>query len=893
MSTDSYGDVVGGNSISDFLKYIPGIQVSGEQFESESVFVRGFPSNFTAISADGAQMATSQVSGNSRNFNLVLSINNYSRVEVTKVPTPATAADTMSGSVNMISKNSFERSKAEFRYQVNLTGNSNHLTLKKEPFITETKKYRINPGFSFDYTLPVNDRLGFVVTGAHSNTFNDQVVDPLTYRASGTGTGASPAAPFLGQWVLTDAPQYRYRSSLGLRADWRVSRHGTLSVGYMNNLNRMVWGNSNVNINAGTVGTPNPVAGGIPLTYSDTFTRGATGRGSFTYNQTHLYRSQANRVGNFRYRLDDGEWMVQTTGSISRAKAWFRDAERGTFGSITAGMKFPVRVEFLDIDPSTGRPGQVRVFNNANQAVDPYDPANFNITATNIAAPRNIRVSLDTWAADVKRRLNFLPFPASLQIGGAVREEKRDIPEQAARTFTYQGPNGDQSSAPYLAKVYVVQRNPFDFNGAPLVPQLSPRIAYEAWQEKPSLFVTTPAQQRTEEVNRLSGSEAVKEKVESLYLQPEVRLFRGRLTVLTGVRYEKTTTGGKGLLQDANAVFVRDPDGTFAHNAAGQRIRKPEAGAAGSMEETKLIYTERGFAANRTYDGFYPSLHLTYNATEKFLIRAAYAKTYGRPLFTDIIPRAVINEGDFEEEPDPGVVRGTIDIRNTALRPWTAQNYDLSLEYYTDRGGLFGASVFHKEIQDFHGTFAKVATLDDLRELQLDEAYVGWQVQSRYNLNEGASVSGLELSASQSLHRLGSWGQHFKAFANFTKLKLKGDRDANFSGFLPMSANWGITFTKKKYMIGAKWNHRGEQDRGAFADFGPDAREYWPARTTFDLNLNYNLRPNLTLFLNARDVFDKLTYLTYRRGPDTPDYARHYRELQHGTPFSIGVKGSF
>ena len=893
VATDSHGDVVGGNSVADFLKYIPGVQVSGEQFESESAFVRGFPSNFTSVTADGAIMATSQVSGNSRNFNLAgISINNYSRVEVTKVPTPSTGADTMAGSVNMVTKNSFERSKAELRYQISLTGGSNHVTASKIPFIDESRQYAINPGFSFDYTLPVNDRFGVVVTAAYSNSFHDQLPDSLTWRTTGAGTNATVQAPFMGQWQLTDAPMFRKRASLGLRADWRVTRSSVLSVGTTASHFRSVWGNSNVTINAGTVGTPNPTTG-VPFSYSPTQTIGATGRGGFTYNETHTFRTSANSGGNFRYRFDDGDWMLNLAGSISRARAWFRDAEDGAFNSISAVPKVPIRVEFLDIDQSNGRPRRVRVYNNANQEIDPYDPANFNVSAASMSAPRNIRVRVDSWSGDLKRRLNFLPFPASVQVGAVLREEERDIPEMGGASYSYTPANGDLSSAPFLAKVYKVQQKPFDFNNPKNgVPQLSPNRAYEAWQKNPTLFTMTAAQAVAAEVARLTGSEWVKEKVESLYIQPEARLFSGRLTVLTGVRYEKTTTGGKGPLQDAKAVFVRDPDGTFAHTATGARIRKPEAGAAGSLAETKLIYKERGYEANRTYDGLYPSLHLTYNATEKFLIRTAYAKTYGRPLFTDIIPRAVINENDVEDNPDPNVTLGTITIRNTALKPWTADNYDLSLEYYTEKGGMFGVSVFHKEIQDFFSTFAKVATRADLPALDLDERYVGWQVNTKFNAGD-AGVSGLELSANQPLDQLGPWGKYFRVFANFTKLELKGDANANFTGFLPKSANWGITYSKKPFTIGAKWNYRGEQKTADFAAFGADGIEYWPSRIAFDLNLSYSLTPSLAVFINARDVLDKLTYKTYRSGTGVPDYAKYYKVLEHGTPFSIGLKGSF
>ena len=59
--------------------------------------------------------------------------------------------------------------------------------------------------------------------------------------------------------------------------------------------------------------------------------------------------------------------------------------------------------------------------------------------------------------------------------------------------------------------------------------------------------------------------------------------------------------------------------------------------------------------ANRAYDGYYPSLHLTYQLRENLLVRAAYARTYGRPDFANVIPNATINETDTGgADPDHG-----------------------------------------------------------------------------------------------------------------------------------------------------------------------------------------------------------------------------------------------
>jgi len=134
--------------------------------------------------------------------------------------------------------------------------------------------------------------------------------------------------------------------------------------------------------------------------------------------------------------------------------------------------------------------------------------------------------------------------------------------------------------------------------------------------------------------------------------------------------------------------------------------------------------------------------------------------------------------------------------------------------------------------------------------------------------------------------------QYFRVFANYPKLQLGGDRGADFTGFLPASANWGVTFTKKPWIVSAKWNYRGFEKRGAFATFGPDGFTYFRATTRLDVNLEYYLRPNLSLSLSARNVFN-IPIVTYREGSQTPDYAKRGQILDYGVPFSLGIKGSF
>lgn len=875
------------NNMGDFLKFVPGVQMQGgtSTSEPETVFVRGFPPNLTVVTADGAPISSTGANGDMRYVELSgVSVNSFSRVEVIKVPTPATGADTMAGSINLISKKAFERPRAELRYQMSLVGNSRDLSFRKAPFPDETYLRPITPAFSVDYTLPINNRFGLVLSAAHSDYFITGDWVSRNWATSGSGTGASPSQPFFSSIELREDKRHILKDTLSAKADWRITPHSVLSLGTTVMYTTTVQRITALTVSAGTNGNSTP-AGGVPFSYTRDSVVGATGRGSVTLSRAGgaIDISRATSSGNLRYAFDNGIWKIDAMASMSAARFWFRNLANGTFDTLTTTIKFPVRVTFTDIGDYG--PGKTQVFNNANQEIDLYDPNNYNLTAV---AGRQVDSSDERRNAslDVKRRMGFLPFPAAIQVGAAHGRQARDKAATDPR-FTYQGPNGDLSAARFLNEVYKDRR--FAHNNVDrAIPLFSSKRAFQAWQENPALFVMTPAQKVAAEIARINFREAITEDVSAAYFQTEARFFTNRLNLLTGVRYEKTTDEGRGPLQDVSAVWLRNPNGTFANNAAGARIRRPEAGTVGSMEEALLVYHELGFHGKRSYDGLYPSVHLTYNLSENLLVRVAYAKTYGRPNFRDVIPNASVNENDDD---DPSGIEGTITLRNTGLRPWTAHNFDLSLEYYTIHGGLFGASVFYKDISGFFGTLAKVATPTDLALLGLGPEYVGWQVNSTINAGD-ATVAGVELSANHSLHPLGGWGRYFSVFANFTKLEMKGPQSSNFTGFLPQSINGGITLNRKPIILTAKWNHRADQRTGPYAAFGPDAYYYYPSRTHLDLDCSFRIRANLSLFANARNILNVASGYN-RQAVNVPDYAKKYQTVEYGVSLALGLKGSF
>jgi iron complex outermembrane recepter protein len=784
----------------------------------------------------------------------------------------------------MVSKSAFERKKAQLSYRLYLSANEGDLTLSKQPHTFEEKRYRVLPSMDFTYTLPVNKSFGLVVSGLSSNQFNDLHLAARTYNAAAAGSSASFATPYFQTLTLQDGPRYTYRNSGSLKADWRVTTNGVLSAGYQQNNFTNDVGIYQLLLNAGAAATPS-VATGTPLTFGPDFTNGATGRGAISMQGIFYKLRGTTRSGNVRYRHDDGTWKVEGGVSRSASSTTFRDTDDGHFYNVISQINPAIRIRFSDINHDA--PGKFELFNNANQPVDFYDIANHRVTQAS-SSLRDVKDDVSTADFSVGRQFSRFVVPFTFKVGGAYRLQERDA-RMRFKVWTFNGPDGNaatiESAAPYVTQVYNGRDSDFGIVG---VPWISPHRAWQAYQQNPALFSLTPAQIVAEESFRITNSEAVQEEVDAGFAQVETRLFKNRLNLLTGVRYEKTIGKGQGELFEPTAVWQRQANGEFAHNAAGARIRRPEAGAVGSLEELRLTRIERGLRAKRSYDGYYPSLHLNFNATANLLARFGYAKTYGRANFGEIIPSATVNEFDTE---DPNAIGGTISVTNPGLQPWKAHNYDVSVEYYTEHGGMFSVGAFRKDVEGFFITRTKTATAADLELLNLDARYVGWQLTTKFNAG-AARISGLEFNVRHSLAPLGAWGRPFSVFANGAKIDIDDNRQPGFSANITESLNWGITTTWRRVTLMAKWNYRGLQRQGAIPALGPDAYQWDTPRTTLDLNLDLRVSSRLAFFASARNALGENPVL-HRYGSQTPEYAQQFRVNKHGAQYNLGMKGTF
>lgn len=890
IATELVGDLVTDN-VAEVMKYLPGVTLDSVS-EASGINVRGFSAAFTTITTDGAAISTASPDPGRTVSAGTLSANSISRVEVTKVPTPEMPASSLGGTVNFVGKSAFESARAVFKYRTYVSIHSDEPNIfKKTPGPRDERTYKGLPSLDFSYVVPVSRNFGFSINGVTSNQYSGLKHElSSTWRYTGPAPTtaapnvATPERPYFQSFSYGPQSRTIWRKALGGQVDWRPAKDHVLSAGVQWNLSENL---QDALLQVPTVGSseaPTP-ATGVPLTFGPTFTYGATGRGANNQQKYTYDQSNSLLTANVTHRYRGRVWEIDSGVSASLAKTWWRDLSRGHFFNVRTSLTGVSRVLFDDIDkPSL--PRRVRTLDAAGNEIDWSKLENYRIGVVE-TAPRDGRNTLNQARLNVKRALDFLPFEASLKAGGSVSQDKRDM-LRTLNSYTFVGRDGVANTADDSAGAFVDEKSKIEkwrfVSGQEFVS--SYKIA-ELFKSNPNYFTQTAAQQVANEVNRITRSYDLSERITTAYVQGESRLWRNRLRVVTGVRFEKTEDKGRGPLFDPNAVFQRDAQGRLVrvNNAF---VRKPEAGAVGSLQELALIRKERGATADRSYDGYYPSLHLTFNATENFQIRAAYAETFGRPDLPTILPNTTF--GTEALQPAPGSPPGTISVTNAGIKPYSAKNYDVSLEYYFGKGGVASIGAFRKDLKNFFGRLNTVATPALLDQFGIEDTYVGWTLQSTINVGT-AKVTGIEANYAQPLTFLPYVGRHLSTFANFTKIKLDGPNETDFSGFIPESASLGLTYSRSPIVAVARWNYRGRERRGLSSSL-PGGFDYLLPFPSVDLTFEYQISKRITLFVNSRNALNAAREYE-RYSAVTPLYARYYRSSPVGVQNAIGIKGSF
>lgn len=881
VASDEFGAVTEGN-VGEFVKFLPGVSIEYFAADARSITVRGLPANYTPISMDGNRLSSAGSSQATRTVELEqVSINNVARVEVSKSNTPDMPADALGGSVNLIPKRAFEKVRPELNYRAYVSVNNDAVSLGKSVGPTNGESRKARPNGDFSYVVPVSKRFGFTLTGLYSDQFNPQhwiTTSWLPIGAAGSNSAAgvnygTVANPMLRSYTLLEGPKITKRGSLGTTLDWKMTDRDVVSLSADYNRYDAFFGNRNGFwdvANTGFVASPLP-------TYGPDFTQGgatSTGAGAGTININTSFRHKTGSTYNtsLNWRHTGPIWNLEASGYLSHSTNHYRDIDEGHFDGAFLALTGLV----MRFDHAGSNPGAITATKNG-AAVDINDIRNYNITGAS-TNPFDSEDTIRGVRASAKRRFD-LRVPVTLKVGGEIREQVRDI-QRPTSSWTYAGPGGNNSVAALGDLRDAYTNVPF---GLPKAQFIDPYKLYAVFQQHPEYFTFDQVALAR---NRALNSSHITETTSAGYVRLDTRVLDNRLILVGGVRFEQTEDDSYGVKNDVGATYVRDANGKLTTTKV----------STDPLVLTKLQYTERGTHIQTTYDDYYPSANASYLLRDNLILRAAYARTLGRPNLNEILPSVT--------QPDPTTAATNFAVNNSGLKPWTADNFDLALEYYYGKreNNLLSLGVFRKDISDFF--LATPATpVDDAfyETYHIDPApYLATGRTYTYTTKSNggdARIDGVELNFRQSLTFLPDWARGVQVFGNLTQLRLRGSTTADFSQFIRRSINWGVSLSRPRYSVKLNWNYRGTQRLGAISSTAtngvePGTYNYFKARLTLDATVDVSLSKKLGLFLSARNITNE-PIVRQAYGPSTPDYAKNVRVEDYGVQFNVGVRGTF
>lgn len=875
VSTDSFADIADGN-VGEFAKFMPGVTLNRSGSDGLSISIGGVPPEATPIMVDGAGLASAASSNPNRTVEFEnISITSMSRVEVTRSPQPDLPANAIGGSLNLISKSAFERVKPLYTFRAYGSFRGENFKLGKIPGPLNAKSQAIQPNFDFSAIVPVNRKLGFTVTGLMTSTFNNgpgSVMHwvPLSAAQSTNFIATTPDKPYLARFRVQERPKLTKRQSGTVSMDWRISPTDVLTVGMQYAYFDAEYWVRELSFDMVRVAS-----------FGDDFTQGASGQGV-----AQMIHDARNKIGttympSFRYKHTGPVWEWQVRGAFSRASNHnhsdnYFQASSAYFRGLT------LRFEGMNFE----HPSRVIVTNATGNPVDPYSLNNYRLEGV---------TGIDFDSSDIVRTLNVYAqrtfdviAPTLVKFGFDARSQSRDI-VRPTYSGTFFGPDGrirtdDDNAYQFYDPVY----SEVDLLYGPRMQWMDLYKIKTLYDTHRSYFQETDANLYAAYRAQVTTSQAITETILAPYIRFDTKVFSNRLHLMWGVRYERTEDDGNGPLIDPTAIYQR--------NANGEIVRGPNGAPLviaplNSLAGSRLAYTERASWTHKSYDGFYPSFNATWHFKENLLARLAYGRSINRPNFDHILPSMNL--------PDSESTDRTLILSNPNLKPWIADSYSASLEYYFDRrsSGVLSARAYLRDITDFWGTDTVPATPDLLEPYGIDPdlygADQGYLVRSTFNVGD-ARVTGMELEYRQNLAFLPGWAKGLTAFANITRQHNEGSATASFANFVPKTINYGVSYSRNRFSFNVAVSMRGLVRQSLVSNAGvePGTYTYLLPRTQCDLSASYRVTRHFSLFVTGRNINEEVDYQA-AYGPSTPRDRIVRTRTGYGSTWYVGVKGLF
>lgn len=891
IASDAFGDVSEGN-VGEFLRLLPGMSVDYVDNDVRTPRLRGLPAKYTTTTFDGHPFANAASSSITTGRQLELeqiSINALEKLSVEKTPTSDMMTPNLSGNIDGSSKSAFSQKGRSIKYQASLALNQWNYDLSKSKGWDNKERSKALPGGQIEWIDTFLDgRLGIVMSVGQTGSYSEQRVIQGSFTwANGIQDNATET-PNTTRWNFQHGLKPTVRNSFLLRTDYKFTDDLIFSVhtsyGYydsvFHNRNWLINGNSDT-------ATRTDVA-------ADHTSSSATSTGNWAQVAgTNLRKSGGTFVVSPTIKWKFNNWKIDGGVSYSQAKNAYDSGDEGFFAIVQAQMN---GVSWHHQHLNRRDVAITQLTNGTSNNNSFFDLSNYNQSGSVRLTSRSGKNQV--WTANANAQIGFenWAMPTTFKFGAAHELNVLDIhTHDAVWNMALTGANGinlANYSDPFLGGVGTVYDNAGRNQKTPSTDKWK---LFDLWKatanQDPFSSNASGAftgQGANNLRNYLQNQFDIKETISSLYAMGTIKPVK-KLTLVGGLRFEKTKSTGRSYDDIGNTRTVASTGIT-------------------NTNDLGYIYARYGTrsARTRTYDNVLPSLQGKYNITRNLIVRAAYYKSLLRPDFDSLVGGLTVT-GESGTDID-------VTLRNTNLKPETADNFDVSVEYYTSGVGAVTFSAFHKQIKGIQMRSPALMLSQapaGIRDQVLDIGYSQQQIDdpnSTYttNLNgPDTSISGFETEFRRDLDFafIPSYLKGFGVTVNFSYIKPKEDliwplipsagdgishKLANFilrykhNKFdAQVSANW--TDEKLNALTGYNYNIISEQ----FTTAANAAQTHIADRVQINMNVTYKLHRRASLFMSVNNLLNAEQHRYQERDNFT------IRDGNYGANITVGIKGQF
>jgi iron complex outermembrane recepter protein len=873
LSADEFGEQ-SENNVAEFLKLMPSVSIDYVEQDARNVSLRGMPAHSTIVTSNGNQIASASSGTATRVFEFEqVSINEVARVEVNKSLMPDMPAEGIGGTVNLITKSAFERSRPEFRYRTYLNFNTRAMDLGRTPGPFREERHKLRPGFDFTYINPLTRNVGFTVSGASSHKFNPQYFADRTWNLNqNAATGVEN--PFMSRFVMMDAPKMTLRANGRVSLDWRFAPRDVLSIGYSQQYYRAEIGNRRWDVQTGS----------NPTSAAADHVQGRVSAGVVGFTNSMNDKSGTTWTPEFKYTHNGPIWKMEAGGAYSHASSNYRAADKGFFsgvGTISAGSIGPAGTRVnptVRFDYNNNYLPEVTATYATGEAFDPRDASHMFLASANALLRKAVDLKKSI-RANVQRDISVAGQHIRIKTGGDYRQTVRDM-RDTTPSYTFLGPDGRANTEDNRLSHYDLIDDRYSTVtpsfGQPNFNWYSPWKIYDLYKAHPEWWTTNDS---TTHTNLVANSRYIDERISAGYTRFDTSLLRNRLVLSGGWRYQNYQVSSEAGEVNALNRYLQDEDGNLVLDTV---TGNPIVLEGNPLEVTQKTNIERGVVRKGVVNGFYPSVNVMYRLTEDLQFRTSFANSINYPNLDQIAAATTVSDLT-------GTTR-SITI-NRPLKPWFAKNYDAELQYFTPSGGSVTLSWFRKEVVNFIQTATYEEGTPGAEEALRRNNYanlipMGFRVVEKFNDPRQGRFTGWEFALNQNLDPyVPEWARGATVFFN-TTYRAAPHGITTISSQSLRVYNWGGSYRRGRFSTTLKWNHVPEPK------LTTPSNTHRQSRTFMDADVTFRVRRELSVFASGTNIMGQpIENFVYT--DQTPDYARRNQHRYFGVQLVAGIKGQF